>query len=131
MKLPFTLRQLIWLDAATCLGFGTLIATLPSFIAGLTRIPSGLLFWAGLFLILVSGIFALLASRPRIPAAGTLAVVAVNIIWVLASLMLLAMLGLNAIGVAFILAQAAVVGVIACAELVALRSATDRPAVAS
>ncbi len=119
---PFTLRQIIIADAATCLAMGALLVIAPRVIAVLTQIPESLLFYAGVGLFPIAFFMAIVGLRFPTSAPGASLVIIGNILWVIASVSLLFVLkSLNAIGVVLILAQAAAVAVLAWLEFVALR----------
>ncbi len=118
-RLP--LGRILLLDAATCAATGVLLIAGAWPIAGLTTLPVDLLFWAGLVLIPVA---VYIAAVARLAMASTVAVWLVilgNIGWIGASLLLFAFVAPNGFGVAFILAQAAVVGALTWLEFSALR----------
>ncbi len=116
-----TLKNVLLLDAATCLGAGALMAFGSTFVSGLTAIPAPLLFWAGLILfpcaalMIVTGLQAM-PSRPLVWL-----IILGNIGWVAASLGLFAILSPNVLGVVFILAQAGAVAILALLEHNALQ----------
>lgn len=118
-RLP--LRRILLLDAATCAAMGILLIVAAAPIAGLTALPAGLLFWAGVILIPVAFYMAAVA---RLAAGNALAVWAVilgNAGWVAASLGLFAFVSPNMLGTGLILAQAAAVGALAWLEAAAWR----------
>lgn len=109
------LRTILAFDAATCLAMGVVLALGAGPIAAVTGLPPNLLFWAGLVLLPTAAFIAVVARRPF--GSGVRTVVAGNVLWVGASLFVLASsTGANALGVAFVLAQAAVVAVFAWLE---------------
>lgn len=110
------LQNILLLDAATCVGAGALMAFGSKFVAGLTGIPAPLLYWAGLILFPVAAlmIFAGLQSSPPRPIVWL--IVLGNVGWVIASLGVFAFIAPNSLGTIFILAQAAVVAVLAFLE---------------
>ncbi|QPM92172.1 hypothetical protein [Pseudooceanicola algae] len=112
-----TLNTILYLDAMTCTAMGALLVLASGPIGGLTDIPSALLFWAGLVLLPVAIFMAIAARGPR-PAWMLRVIVAGNVLWVVASLVLPATgaIAPNALGWIFILAQAVVVALIAAAE---------------
>ena len=116
-----TLQNILLLDAATCIGAGALMAFGSHFVAGLTAIPAPLLTWAGVILFPVAAlmIFAGLQAVP--PRLLVWLIVIGNIGWVAASLALFAVIAPNALGVAFIVAQAAAVALLALLEHSALQ----------
>jgi len=124
MQSSSALQNILLLDAATCVAAGALMAFGSKFVAGLTGIPAPLLYWAGLLLFPVAAlmIFAGLQASPSRPIAWL--IVLGNIGWVIASLGVLGFIAPNALGYIFILAQAAVVGVLALLEHNALQRST-------
>jgi hypothetical protein len=130
------LRLALLGDAAASGATGLLLAAAAAPLSGLLGLPEGLLLVAGLVLLPYAAAVAWLGSRAA-PSRGLVrAVVAVNLVWVVDSLLLLAFgpafAGLvpTALGVAFVLAQAAVVAGFAAAQWVALRRAEAPPAFA-
>lgn len=124
MQSSSALQNILLLDAATCVAAGALMAFGSKFVAGLTGIPAPLLYWAGLLLFPVAAlmIFAGLQASPSRPIVWL--IVLGNIGWVIASLGVLGFIAPNALGYIFILAQAAVVGVLALLEHNALQRST-------
>jgi len=116
-----TLQNVLLLDAATCVATGALMAFGSNFVAGLTGIPAPLLYWAGLILFPIAAlmIYAGLQATPPRPIVWL--IVLGNIGWVIASLGVFAFIAPNALGYIFILAQAAVVAVLALLEHNALQ----------
>ena len=110
------LQNVLLLDAATCVGAGALMAFGPSFVAGLTHIPAPLLTWAGLILLPCAALM-LYAGLQAAPSRGIVWLIVLgNIGWVIASVGVFAFIAPNALGTIFILAQAAVVAVLALLE---------------
>ena len=115
------LQNVLLLDAATCVAAGALMAFGSNFVAGLTAIPAPLLFWAGLILFPVAALMAYAGLKAMPPRPMVWLIVLGNVGWVAASLALFAVIAPNALGVAFILAQAAAVAVLALLEHSALQ----------
>ncbi|KAA0909902.1 hypothetical protein FLO80_19320 [Aquicoccus porphyridii] len=113
-----TLKTILVLDAATCTGMGLLLILASGLVARITQIPAPLLFWAGLLLLPVAGFMVLTARDPHASAWAVLVIVAGNLLWVLASLALpmIGVIAPNALGWAFILAQAIAVTLFAWLE---------------
>lgn len=123
MSLNTTLKNILLLDAATCLGAGALMAFGSGFLSGLTAIPALLLFWAGLILFPVAALM-IVAGLQAVPSRPLVWLIVLgNIGWVVASVALFAIISPNALGAAFILAQAAAVAVLALLEHNALQRA--------
>lgn len=126
ISLPFRLDQILFVDAATCAAMGTALVVASGFISGMTEIPAPLLFWAGLGLMPVAGYMLLVAWRwPDRPLA-VWPVVAGNVAWIAGSIALVEVVAPNALGVAFILGQAAAVTALTLMEHVAFRHAGRR-----
>jgi len=126
-----SVKPLLLVDAACCLAMGLLLVSLPATIEAWTGIPTSLSLWAGLILFPVAGLMAWLGSRPAPPRAGLWLVIAGNEAWIVASVLILATgwIAPNALGTAFILAQAAFVAGITTLEfLAARRMAVAEPA---
>lgn len=116
--LPIVLR----IDAATCVATGLLMTTGSSLVAGLTQIPTELLMTAGASLFPIAAFMAVVAARQPIWLPGLWLVVLGNVGWVLASLWLLTagVIEPNALGVAFVMLQAAAVAMLAVLETIGL-----------
>lgn len=119
-----SLRNILYADAATCAAMGALLVAGSSYIAGLTQLPSGLLFYAGSLLFPIAVFMAVIASRPVIPLIAVWLIIGGNVLWVAVSFGLLigAWIDPNIIGFAFITAQALAVAVLAKLEHGALSS---------
>lgn len=117
------LRTALMLDAATCLATGVLLAAAPAILAPLLDLPQGLLFEAGLFLLPFAA-FALWASRQVTrTTAPARAVMVANIAWAAGSVALVAgpWVAPNALGIAFVMAQAAAVAGLALLQYLGLK----------
>jgi len=116
------LRTVLLADAATCLATGWLLAFGADFVSGITRIPAGLSFYAGVALLPIGAFIALVATRLLTPPAVWLVIVG-NLGWVAASIWLLAEggAGANALGMGAIGLQAFAVAVLAELEWMGLR----------
>lgn len=126
---PF-MRRVLMLDAIASGATGLLLAFGAGVLAPITGIDPAIAGPAGWFLIPYAGLVAWLASRPAQPAPLVWAVVGVNVLWVIESLGVLALgwLAPNALGVAFVIAQAVVVGVFAELQIVGLKKARSAAA---
>lgn len=124
MKTLLSLRPLLAIDAATCAVMGLVLNIAAAPLAALTGLPAALLGAAGLSLLPIALFMALVAWRPH-PAAVRLVVLG-NAAWVAASLLLVVPTGWVApttLGIAFVLAQALAVAVLALLEQAAARAA--------
>lgn len=121
---PF-LRRVLMLDAIASGATGLLLAFGAGALAPITGIDPAVAGPAGYFLIPYAGLVAWLAGRPAQPVPLVWAVVIVNLVWVVESLGVLALgwLAPNALGMAFVIAQAVVVGVFAELQIVGLKKA--------
>lgn len=125
----FVLRNILFVDAATCVAMGGLLTLAAASVGQLTQIPTALLFYAGLSLFPIGAFMAIIAmGSPVGPGAARLIIVG-NALWVAASLGLLVSgwIAPNGLGAAFILAQAIAVGVLAALEHWALRIEVLQP----
>jgi hypothetical protein len=117
------LRKVLYLDAATSGAAAILCIAGASFLAPLTGLPAGLLFWAGIVLVPFVAMLLALARRIAAPRLILIDVAAINTLWVAASLGLLVsgLVEPNAFGILFILAQALAVALFAALQFAALR----------
>jgi hypothetical protein len=122
------LRRVLALDALSSGGMGLAMATAAPFMASLTNLPADVLREAGFVLLPFAAFVAYLASRAQPPRAGVWIVIALNAIWVVDSIVLLftGWVEPNALGYAFVIAQAVVVGLFAELEYVGLKRAPAR-----
>lgn len=110
-SLPLSLASVLKLDAATCAVMGALLMLADDPVSQFTRIPEPLLYWAGMALFPVAAFIAIWAFAQSVPGWALFAVVAGNILWVVASLALplFGFVGPNGFGWMFLVGQAAVV----------------------
>lgn len=120
-----SLRSLLNIDAATCAAMGLLLTIGADSVARITLLPSALLFYAGAGLFPVALFMAFIAARSVIHPIPAKLIIGGNILWVAASVLLLAgsWVAPNAAGVGFVLVQAAAVAVLAWLEHTALSHA--------
>ena len=122
---PF-LRFALLGDAAASGATGLLLAAGAGALASLLGLPEGLLRVAGLALLPYAAFVAWAGTRNGgVPRNAVRAVVAINLLWVLDSVLLLAVgpVAPNGLGAAFVLAQALVVLGFAAMQWTALRGA--------
>ncbi|MBX3493077.1 MAG: hypothetical protein KF899_08960 [Parvibaculum sp.] len=116
-------RQAVLADAAASGAMAALFVAASGLVAQLTGLPAGFLFWVGIaFLPWVAAL--VLIGRAEPPAAGAVeAVIAGNALWVVASIavLVLGVFDLNALGVAFVIAQAAAVAILAELQFLGVR----------
>jgi hypothetical protein len=125
----FTLRKILFVDAATCAAMGGLLTLAAEPVWQLTQIPPMLLFYAGLSLFPIGAFMAIVAMGSPVGPGATRLIIAGNVLWIAASLGLLlsGWIAPNGLGAAFILAQAIAVGVLTTLEHWALREEALQP----
>ena len=122
-----TLKHILLIDAAACTAMGVLLALGSGWLARLLELPTPLLLYAGLVLFPIAGFMAYVATRQPIPRPDAWCVVLGNAAWVAGSLWLLlsGWVAPNALGIAFVAAQAAVVAGLAFVEQRALAASAS------
>ena len=110
------LSRILMIDAATCAAMAAVLILAGGPLAAVTGLPVELLFAAGLLLFAVA-LYMALVSRIG-TGSSTLVWLAIlgNAAWVAASLALFAVVTPTALGVAFVLVQAAAVALLAWLE---------------
>jgi hypothetical protein len=103
------LRSVLFLDALTCVGCGTLVLAAARPLVELTQIPLGILTPAGIALLPIAAFMALVAAAGTRSSAAVGAVVAGNLAWCAASLWLMTRVAMTGWGYGFVAAQALVV----------------------
>lgn len=118
-----TLRGILAFDAATCLAMGLLCAVGAGWLQDLLAIQTGVLRGAGVALLGCAAFIGWIASRAQPPRALVWLVIAGNVLWAVESAISLmsGWLQPNGLGMAFVIAQAAAVALIAEVEFMALR----------
>lgn len=117
------LRLALAADAAACGAMGLLLAGAAKPLAPLFGLPVTLLQGAGLALLPCAAALAILAGRHAIPSLAAYAVIGINLLWIVDSL-LVAFAGWFApstLGLGFVLAQAAAVAAVTECEFVGLK----------
>lgn len=119
------LRGLLLADAATSAGAGLLMLVGADMLSAPLGIPAALLHYAGLALLPFAAVVAWLATRSLLARGAVWAVVAVNAIWVVDSVLLLlsGWIAPTGLGYGFVIVQALAVAVFAELQIVALRRA--------
>lgn len=121
------LRRVLAADAISAGAMGLMLLLLSAPIESLTLLPAKLLREAAIVLLPFAAFVAWLAMRQQ-PARGAVwAVIIINAIWVIESVFLLltGWVQPNALGYAFVIGQAVVVGVFAELEWLGLRKQTS------
>jgi hypothetical protein len=119
------LRTILTLDAVTCGVMGAGLLALNSRLDAWLGVPAALTIGTGVFLLAFAAALWTLATRARISPVAVWLVILGNLGWVVASVVVAFgdLFALTGLGVAFIVAQAAAVVVIADLEYVGLRKA--------
>ncbi len=127
---PTPLRRVLTADAAVCAAFAALLLVAPGPIAGLTNLPPGLLLGTGAALVPIAAFVGWLATRPVPPRRLVTALVALDALWAVESVAILALgwVAPNALGTGFVLAQAALVAGFGAATWAAARAPVARMA---
>ena len=120
------LRLVLKADAAVTGANGVAYVAAAPLLDGWLGVPAGFLVAVGAFLVVYSGLVLRLATRPAVPRAGVVAVIAANALWAVVSL---AFLGLDAFspttaGQVVVAVQAVGVAGFAALQYVALRRLT-------
>ncbi|MEO7392647.1 MAG: hypothetical protein ABIU58_10760 [Ramlibacter sp.] len=122
---PRFLRNVLLADAASCIATGVLQLLFTADLARLFNLPAVLLIGTGWFLLAYAAFVGFIATRDPVPRGGVWLLVAGNLGWAAGCLALLASgaIAATALGVAWILAQAATVAVLAELQWTGLRRA--------
>jgi hypothetical protein len=117
------LRTALLADAAISGATGLLLAIGAGWLEPLLAVPVSLARWAGIALLPYAAFLFVLARGESVARGSVLAVIAGNAIWALASVALVVSGAIdpNALGTAFVVAQALVVAAFAEAQLIGLR----------
>ncbi|MGC3986135.1 MAG: hypothetical protein QM777_16240 [Pseudorhodoferax sp.] len=121
---PRFLSRVMWVDAASCAATGALQVGLTDTLARLTGLPAALLLGTGLFLLAYAAAAAAMARRAT-PPRTLIGLVAIgNFGWAAACAALLAsgLFAVTALGMAWVIAQAACVVLLAEAQWMGLRA---------
>lgn len=114
-------RSVFAIDALTCLFMGLLLVAFSDALGALLGLPARLLLVAGLVLLPCAALmYATARSAGPNRFLGWVVVIG-NLAWVVASLAVAALLAPSPLGVAFLLAQAAAVAILAAMEARGLR----------
>ncbi|HEX6998048.1 MAG TPA: hypothetical protein VF322_07875 [Gammaproteobacteria bacterium] len=119
------LRLVLAFDAVTCLLMGSALLLAGNALGDFLAISPIVLRSAGAALLLFAAGVGHVARRPQPYFAGVIAVIVLNALWAVESLVALwtGWLEPNALGTAFVVAQAVAVAVIAEVQLIGLRRA--------
>lgn len=127
---PNFMRSVLRIDALSCVACGLLQLALPGQMAGLLRLPGPLLAYTGEFLLVYAAVVALVSTRKSMPRNVVWLLVAGNLGWAAACVLLLVsgIVQPTALGVAYVLMQALTVAVLAGLQYVGLRRKALQPA---
>ncbi|MDF1505619.1 hypothetical protein [Roseisolibacter sp. H3M3-2] len=120
------LRRVLLLDAVSCVGMGAALVAAPALLETWLGLSPVLTRGAGLALFPFAALLVWTARRPTVPRGVAWGLVAGNVLWAVDSFALPAtpwLAGATALGVAFVVAQGAVVAAFAALEAVGLRRA--------
>jgi hypothetical protein len=120
---PVLLRRALLADVAISGAFGVLLIVAAGPLSGLLEIPVSVLRWAGIILMPYVALVDYVGTRPNISSTGAWLVVDLNVVWVIASVLLLVVgyISPNALGSIFVIAQALVVGALGAFQFAGLR----------
>jgi hypothetical protein len=125
IPLSLFLRRILWLDAATCLITGAVMLAAAGTVERFLAIPAPLSAALGIALLAFGAAVAWVGARPYLLRPAVWAIVLLNALWAIESLLALAFgwLEPNLPGRVFIIGQAIAVAVIAELQFVGLRRA--------
>ena len=117
------LKFVMGADALLSGGLGVLMALAAGPLAGLLGLPSALLFYAGIVLVLYAGLVGWCAKRSALSRGMILTLIAINLVWAMdcIALLLSGFVQPNALGIAFLVAQALFTVVIAELLIIGMR----------
>ena len=127
---PNFLRNVLRADALSCIACGVSQVAFPAAMARLLNLPEGLLAYTGEFLLVYAAVVAFVSTRNPLPRPIVWVLVAGNIGWALACVLLLAsgLMSPSMLGVAYVVVQALTVAVLAELQYFGLRRAAPQPA---
>ncbi|MRX33364.1 hypothetical protein [Aminobacter sp. MDW-2] len=128
---PF-LRNVLHADALISGAAGLLMMLGAPLLSTLLDLPTELLFWAGVVLVPFVAMLVVIARSTLVSRLVMIDIIAINVLWVVASFGLLVsgVVAPNALGIAFVVAQALAVAVFAELQVIAIRRATSAVAAA-
>jgi hypothetical protein len=124
------LRYALIADAVASGATGLMMIAGADLLTGLLGLPVPLMREAGLLLVPYVALVAFVGTREAIPFGPVKAIIALNVLWVLGSVGLLAggFVAPTLLGYAFVIAQAIAVGVLAELQIIGLRRASTAAA---
>ena len=120
------LRRVLALDAVSSAAMGCALVAFAPLLASWLNLPVDLLQQSGLVLLPFAAFVGYLALRPQPSRIGTWIIIALNAVWTIDSVLLLmsSWVEPNALGHAFVIGQAVIVGAFAELEFIGLRRAS-------
>lgn len=117
------LRRVLIVDAVSSGALGIVMIAFAELLANLCQLPVELVSEAGIVLLPFAAFVGFVASRPEPARIAVWAVIALNVVWVVDSIMLLfsGWIAPNALGYTVVIAQAAAVLVLADLEFMGLK----------
>ncbi|SFU94985.1 hypothetical protein SAMN05216350_109111 [Polaromonas sp. YR568] len=127
---PNFLRNVLRVDALSCIACGVLQVAFPAAMARLLNLPEALIAYTGEFLLVYAAVVAFVSTRNPLPRPVIWALVAGNIGWALACVLLLVSgsVSPSMLGVAYVVVQALTVAMLAELQYFGLRRAAPQPA---
>jgi hypothetical protein len=127
---PNFLRNVLRVDALSCIACGALQVAFPAAMARLLNLPEGLIAYTGEFLLVYAAIVAFVSTRNPLARGVIWGLVAGNIGWALACVLLLitGQVAPSMLGMAYVVMQAMTVAVLAELQYFGLRRSAPQPA---
>ena len=127
---PNFLRNVLRVDAITCIACGALQVAFPQAMARLLNLPEALVAYTGEFLLLYAAAVAFISTRNPLPRAVVWLLVAGNLGWAAMCVLLLASGSVSptVLGIAYVLMQAVTVVVLAELQFFGLRGSAPQTA---
>ena len=117
------LRRVLLLDSVSSGAMGVLLLTCSGMLTGLLNLPAELLHEAGLVLVPFAVAVGFLSTRSRLSRVAVWAVIAINAVWAIDSVVLLftGWVEPNLLGYAFVIGQAGFVALMAELQFLGMR----------
>ncbi|MFC5521382.1 hypothetical protein [Polaromonas jejuensis] len=127
---PNFLRNVLRVDALSCVACGLLQVALTGTMARLLGLPETLLAYTGEFLLMYAAAVAFISTRKPVPRSLVWALVAGNLAWAAGCVLLLVSgrVSPSMLGLAYVVVQALTVAVLAELQFFGLRRSAPRPA---
>lgn len=118
-----SLRHVVLADGIISGAMGVLLFAASGPLSGLLGLPAAFLFWAGIALMPWMAALVLIARKDRMAGGAVETVIALNALWVLASIAVIVLdpFGLTVLGIAFVAAQALAVTIFADLQFFGLK----------